>query len=52
MIDPQNIEQRLDSLGYLKPSFEIYLKNWKIIWDVNQYIKDLPVLEKEFNIIK
>ena len=41
--DPDNVDKRRESVG-LEP-FSDYLKYWNLKWDVNQYKKDLPIIE-------
>lgn len=41
--DPANLDKRRASVG-LDPMSN-YVKQWKIEWNLEQYIKDLPVLE-------
>ena len=43
LIDPDNVDKRRASVGL--GSLEEYVKNWDMIWDVEQYKKDLPILE-------
>jgi hypothetical protein len=40
--DPDNVDKRRAEVG-LQPLSE-YVANWNIVWDVEQYKKDLPVL--------
>lgn len=44
MIDPDNVDQRRAEVG-LQPLAD-YVRRWDIVWDVEQYKKDLPRLEK------
>jgi hypothetical protein len=49
--DPDNVDKRRASVG-LEPMAE-YVKDWQIIWDIEQYKKDLPrLIELEKLIIK
>jgi hypothetical protein len=49
--DPDNVDKRRASVG-LEPMAE-YLKSWQIIWNIEQYKKDLPkYIELEKLIIK
>jgi hypothetical protein len=41
--DPDNVDKKRASVG-LEPLAE-YASNWGIVWDVEQYKKDLPKLE-------
>jgi hypothetical protein len=41
--DPDNVDKRRFELGL--PPFSDYLSNYKIVWDVEQYKKDLPAIE-------
>lgn len=43
LIDPDNVDKRRASVG-LGPLAE-YVKNWNMVWDVEQYKKDIPTLE-------
>jgi hypothetical protein len=40
--DPDNVDKRRAEVG-LQP-LAVYVANWDIVWDVEQYKKDLPVL--------
>nr|MBP9924008.1 hypothetical protein [Bacteroidia bacterium] len=43
--DPDNVDKRRAEVG-LQPLAE-YLLNWNLVWDVEQYKKDLPgIMEK------
>jgi hypothetical protein len=50
LIDPINVEKRRDSIGFIKNTMKSYTLTWKIKWDVDDYIKQLSLLEKEFKI--
>ncbi|WP_395053140.1 DUF6624 domain-containing protein [Flavobacterium sp.] len=42
--DPDNVNKRREEVGL--DSIEEYIKNWNLTWNVEQYKKDLPELEK------
>jgi hypothetical protein len=42
--DPDNVDKRRTEVGL--GSLSDYVKNWNIIWDVEQYKKNLPEIEK------
>lgn len=46
LADPDQVDQRRAAMG-LGPLAE-YVKNWQINWDVAQYLKDLPQVEKKY----
>ena len=48
--DPDNVDKRRAEVGL--SSLAEYVNNWNIKWDVEQYKKDLPTLDKEYKIIK
>ena len=43
LVDPENVDKRRASVGL--PTMEMYLTNWNLKWDLEQYKKDLPKLE-------
>lgn len=43
--DPDNVDKRRAEVGL--PPLAEYVSNWQIKWDVEQYKKDLPKLEKK-----
>ncbi len=45
LIDPDNVDKRRAEVGL--PPLSDYVKNWNMIWDVEQYKKDLPILESK-----
>ena len=44
--DPDNVDTRRSSVGL--PPMSVYLAHWSMKWDVDQYKKDLPAIEKRF----
>ncbi len=44
--DPDNVDKRRASVGL--PPMSVYLGHWYMKWDVEQYKKDLPAIEKRF----
>ena len=42
--DPDNVDKRRSEVGL--DSLSEYVKNWEIIWNVEEYKKDLPEIEK------
>lgn len=44
MIDPDHVDERRRTVGL--PRLASYLKNWDIVWDVEEYKKQLPKIEK------
>lgn len=50
LIDPDNVDKRRTSVGL--ESISEYVKNWNLIWDVEQYKKDLPELEDKLKDFK
>lgn len=48
MIDPDHVDERRASVG-LGPIAD-YIKNWKLVWNVEEYKKNLPEYEKWENI--
>ncbi len=47
LIDPDNVDKRREEVG-LGP-IQDYINNWGITWDVEEYKKNLPEIEKKFN---
>ncbi len=47
LTDPDNVDKRRAEVGL--PSLASYLSRWGIIWDVEQYKKDLPAIEAKEN---
>lgn len=41
--DPTNVDKRREQVGL--GTLQDYVSNWEIVWDVEQYIKDLPAIE-------
>ena len=50
MTDPDNIDKLRSEMGL--QSIADYVKNWNIVWDVEKYKKQLPILEKEMEKMK
>ena len=48
--DPDNVDKRRAEVG-LHP-LSIYLENWNVKWDVEQYKKDLPAILETFKMRK
>ncbi len=42
--NPENVDKRRSQVGL--PPLRDYVSNWGIIWDVEQYKKDLPLIEQ------
>lgn len=45
LIDPDNVDKRRAEVGL--PPLASYLSNWDMIWDVEDYRKNLPKLEEK-----
>ena len=43
--DPDNVDKRRAEVGL--PPLADYVANWQIKWNVEQYKKDLPAIEKQ-----
>ena len=50
MIDPDKIDERRKAVGL--SSYADYLKGFDITWNLEQYKKELPEIEKQFNSMK
>ncbi len=48
--DPDHVDQRRAAVG-LPPMAE-YIGHWQLVWNVEQYKKELPAIMKKHNIIK
>lgn len=49
---PERVQQLRDSLGIKYNPFVQYVALWKIKWDLSGYLKSLPELDKEFNVVR
>lgn len=41
--DPENVDKRRETMGL--GTLQDYVSNWNIVWDVKEYIKELPNIE-------